>query len=153
MKSASANFMKWNDQRGGSLVEFAVIAPLLFVILFGIIEFGILFYDRAMITNASREAARAGIVYNFIPDSPPRISDAEIRQVVRDYCEDHLISFGEGSTLTIPIERTGNEAGDILTVTVNYPFRFLVFSNVLALIGGNVGGLVNLSAETIMRLE
>ena len=56
--------MKMRDESGGSLVEFAVIAPLLFVILFGIIEFGILLYDQAKITNASREGARAGIVFD-----------------------------------------------------------------------------------------
>lgn len=140
--------MRIKDQKGGSLVEFAIIAPLLFVIFFGIIEFGILLYDKALITNASREGARAGIVFS----TPQRISDAEITQVVTNYCEDHLISFGTSSISTI-LNRTGNEAGDILTVTVNYSFRFLVFSNVLALIGGNVGNLINLHAETVMRLE
>lgn len=141
--------MNQKNQKGLALVEFALVVPLLFVILFGIIEFGILIYDKAMITNASREGARAGIVFS----APNRISDDVIRQVVRDYCEAHLISFGAGATVTIPITRTGNNAGDSLTVTVDYPFRFLVFSNVLALIGGGVGNLVNLSAETVMRLE
>jgi hypothetical protein len=156
MKSASADFMKWNDQRGGSLVEFAIIAPLLFVILFGIIEFGILLYDQAMITNASREGARTGIVFNH----PNRITDANIEQVVRNYCEDNLISFETDSELSITVIREDedgnphlNAAGDPLTVRVIYPFHFLVFSNLLALIGGGMENLVNLSAETIMRLE
>ena len=52
------------DEQGGSLVEFAIVMPLLFVILFGIIDFGILLYDKAMITNASREGASAGIVFD-----------------------------------------------------------------------------------------
>ena len=142
--------MRIRDENGGSLIEFAIIAPLLFVVVFGIIEFGILLYDKAIITNASREGARAGIVFNY----PYRISDAEIRQVVRSYCETHLISFGPGSTLSIPDPvRTGNEAGDSLKVVVNYPFHFLAFSNLIALIGGDIGNSVNLHAETEMRLE
>jgi hypothetical protein len=142
--------MRMQDEKGTAVVEFAIVAPLLFLILFGIIEFGILLYDKAMITNASREAARAGIVFSY----PNRISDGEIRQVVTNYCENHLISFGAGSTLSIPDPiRTGNEAGDSLTVIVIYPFRFLVFSNLIALIGGDVENLLNLRAETIMRLE
>ena len=146
--------MNLKNQKGGSLVEFAIISPLLFVILFGIIEFGILIYDKAMITNASREGARAGIVYNFDTNSPVRISDAEIIQLVRDYCEEYLITFGTGQGLTIPPPvRSGNSAGDSLTVTVNYRFQFLVFSNVLALIGVGVDNLLNLSAVTVMRLE
>jgi hypothetical protein len=122
---------------------------LLFVILFGIIEFGILIFDKAMITNASREGARAGIVFSH----PNRISDAEIISKVREYCEDHLISFGDDSNLNIPIARTGNNPGDSLTVTVNYRFRFLVFSNVLALLGDGVGKFLDLRAVTVMRLE
>lgn len=142
--------MRIRDEKGIALVEFAVVSPLLFVILFGIIEFGILFYDKAMITNASREGARAGIVFS----QPGRISDDEIRQVVRNYCETHLISFDPGSTVSIPDPiRTGDEAGASLTVTVSYPFRFLVFSNLIALVGGDIGNTVTLSATTVMRLE
>ena len=51
-------------QRGAAAVEFAIIAPLLFTIIFGIIEFSLLFYDKAVITNASREGARFGIVFD-----------------------------------------------------------------------------------------
>ncbi|HKK00735.1 MAG TPA: TadE/TadG family type IV pilus assembly protein, partial [Desulfuromonadales bacterium] len=54
--------MKRRHERGASAVEFALVLPLLLVILFGIIEFGFILYDKAMITNASREGARAGIV-------------------------------------------------------------------------------------------
>jgi Flp pilus assembly protein TadG len=142
--------MVTRDENGTSVVEFAIIAPLLFVILFGIIEFGILLYDKAMLTNASREGARAGIVFR-----DPRPNDTEISSVVTSYCADHLISFGAGSTLGVNISRTGtgNEAGDSLTVNVTYPFRFLVFSNVIALLGGDLENLVNLDAETVMRLE
>lgn len=143
--------MIMRDEKGTALVEFAIVAPLLFVILFGIIEFGILLYDKAMITNASREGARAGIVFNH----PNRITDAEINAVVMNYCQDYLISFDSGSTLTVLISRTGTgvEPGDSLTVSLDYPFQFLVFSNLIALIGGSTGNLLNLHAETIMRLE
>jgi hypothetical protein len=44
------------------LVEFAIIVPLLITILFSVIEFGFMMYDQVVITNASREGARAGVV-------------------------------------------------------------------------------------------
>jgi len=139
----------FNNEHGGSLLEFALIMPLLFIILFGIIEFGILLYDKAMITNASREGARAGIVF-----SDPRTSDEEIIEVVRDYCANYLISFDESSTLIIPPpERSGNSAGSSLTVRVTYPFRFLVLSNLISLLGGDIESLLTLNAVTVMRLE
>lgn len=43
-------------------MEFALVLPVLLLILFGIIEFGLVMFDQAVITNASREGARAGIV-------------------------------------------------------------------------------------------
>ena len=53
---------KSSSQKGASAVEFALVLPLLMLITFGIIEFGMLMYNKQVITNASREGARAGIV-------------------------------------------------------------------------------------------
>ena len=141
------------EQEGAAATEFAIVLPLLLVLVFGIIEFSILLYDKAMITNASREGARAGIVFNFDPSGPTRITDEEIRTIVGRYCATHLISFGSGSTLAVPITRTGSQEGASLTVTVNYPYRFLVFSNLIALFGGDSTNPLNLRAVTVMRLE
>ena len=60
---------KSSSQKGASAVEFALILPLLMLILFGIIEFSLLMYNKAMITNASREGARRGIVYRVDPSN------------------------------------------------------------------------------------
>lgn len=48
--------------RAQSLVEFALISPLLFAIIFGIIEFGWLFNNHMSIHYATREGARVGAV-------------------------------------------------------------------------------------------
>jgi Flp pilus assembly protein TadG len=136
---------KISNQRGASAIEFAIVLPLLILMLFGIIEFGILLYDKAMITNASREGARTGIVYSY----PSRISDDEIWAVVRNYCEDHLITFGSG-TLQVPeITRSGDASGDVLTVRVRYKYDFLVIPSFIAELAGGI----NLLAETVMRME
>ena len=49
-------------QRGAALVEFALISSLLFLILFGIIEVGLLLGDQAQVGEAARQAARAAAV-------------------------------------------------------------------------------------------
>ncbi|MGH2458351.1 MAG: TadE/TadG family type IV pilus assembly protein, partial [Chloroflexota bacterium] len=46
------------QQRGQSLVEFALVAPLLFLIMLGIMEFGFMFERDVAITNAARSGAR-----------------------------------------------------------------------------------------------
>ena len=53
-------------QRGAALVEFALISGLLFLILFGIIEVGLILGDQAQVGAAAREAARAAAVGSTI---------------------------------------------------------------------------------------
>ena len=48
-------------QKGVAAVEFAIVLPFLVLLVFGTIEFGLMFYNKQVITNASREGARAGI--------------------------------------------------------------------------------------------
>jgi Flp pilus assembly pilin Flp len=47
---------------GAAAVEFALLLPLLVLLLFGIIQFGIAFNARIQATNAAREAARTAVV-------------------------------------------------------------------------------------------
>jgi Flp pilus assembly protein TadG len=49
---------------GGALLEFTVIMPLFFLIVFGIIEWGLIFFLQNNMVNASREAAREWAVQN-----------------------------------------------------------------------------------------
>jgi hypothetical protein len=109
------------------------------------VEFGLLFYNQQIITNASREAARAGIVAGS-----PRPTDGDIQGVVTNYAADHLITFGEASVPAIEInpagDRTGLLFGQNLTVRVSYNYGFLVLAN----FGFSP---INLRAETVMKLE
>jgi Flp pilus assembly protein TadG len=55
--------MRWltglrRDRRGGAAVEFAILAPVLFALLFGIVEMGRMFYVRQALEYATEQAAR-----------------------------------------------------------------------------------------------
>ena len=78
--------------RGVAAVEFALLLPLLLVITFGAIEFSLAWYDKAIITNASREAARAGIVY-----AVPQPTTAQITTVAQNYCQSYLLNLGKAA--------------------------------------------------------
>lgn len=53
------NFAKSRrDDRGAAAVEFAIVLPLLVVLVFGIIDFGRLFYAQITVTQAAREGSR-----------------------------------------------------------------------------------------------
>ncbi len=147
---------KLKSQRGASMVEFALILPLLLLLVFGIIEFGLLLYNKAIVTNASREGARAGIVFNANSDgdySP--FLEPYIQAVVTSYTANHLVTFDAIKTPTITAPPCGSRGSD-LTVTVTYPYTFLVFSNIAKLMGGGgtpFPGTITLSAVTVMRCE
>lgn len=119
-----------SNQRGAAAVEFAIILPLLVLLIFGTIEFSLLLFNKQVITNAAREGARAGIV-----SVNPRPTNEEIKTVIRDYCGDQLITFGSGGGLTIPDPspsyetRSAGGFGTELRVTVQYKYEFLVLAN------------------------
>ncbi len=135
------------DESGSAAVEFAVISVVLIAVLFGIIEFGILLFDKHVLTNASREGARAGVVMRV-----PRLSDAAIISKVNEYAQAHMISFGASSALTTTVtppeaSRSGAALfGTEMEVTVTYPYEFMVLS-------GFGLGPVSLTAKTRMRME
>jgi Flp pilus assembly protein TadG len=129
---------KLKGQRGGSALEFAILLPVLLLILLGIIDFGYVVFAKAVITNASREGARTGIVF-----SDPPLTNADIVQVVDDYCTNFIPS----ATVSTQVIRAGGAAGDPLTVRVNYLHNFLFLSNF------GVAGPIDLGAETVMRME
>jgi Flp pilus assembly protein TadG len=138
----------FRGERGGASVEFAIIAILLLTVVFGIIEFGILMFDKHVLTNASREGARAGIVM-----AQTRVSDAEIEQKVEDYAQKFMVTFGTANNPNTHVTRTWLtkvpptlEFGDELVVTVTYNFEFL-FLSIIGL------GEKTLIAETRMRME
>ncbi len=64
------------QQRGAALVEFALISTLLFLLLFGIVEVGLLLGDGAQVGAAAREAARAAAAGSTTGDAAIRGANA-----------------------------------------------------------------------------
>jgi len=138
-------FTRINNQNGASMVEFAIVLPVLLLLIFGMIEFSVMLYDKAMLTNASREGTRLGILYNY----PTRITEAEIRNTVDNYLQNNLISLGGASTWTTSLSGTCTAAGDPITVTVTYPYNFLVLPNFIT----SLSPTLTLGGTTTMRCE
>ena len=107
------------NQRGVAVVEFALILPILLILLVGTIDASLALYDKAVITNASREGARAGIVARS-----PSLTDAQIQQIVQNYLQGALVSLGSTSALPAVQIQKGIWNGDpTLQVTVRYTFQ------------------------------
>jgi Flp pilus assembly protein TadG len=140
-------------QKGTSAVELAIILPLLLVLVFGIVEWSLYLFNRHIITNASREGARYGALFNY----PNRFSPDEIREKVRDYASAHLVTFGTAD-LEInedpdpPLVSCTN-SGDSLEVIVRYDYTFLLFPLLVKWVAPQVPFVKEIRGTTAMRCE
>jgi len=119
----------YSTPRGAAAVEFALILPLLLLLVFGIINYGALMYDQSVITNAAREGARwaainasaasgSGCTNSF------SVTPADPCQVAYSYAYDRLISFnGVRSPQVSFLASSGFGTGAPQAVTVTYSYK------------------------------
>jgi len=135
--------MLTKNQKGGAIVEFAIVLPLLVLLVMGTVEFGLMYYNN---TNASREGARSGIVRNssWVNDND------KIKQIVKDYANSRLIDFNNTTLIDDDIfldPDTRGSFGDDFSVTITYDYGFLLPS---------IFGLETttpIRAKTLMKME
>lgn len=147
-------------ERGASAVEFAIVLPILALLLFGIVEFSVIMYDKALITNASREGARLGAVF-----SPNRPTCDQIYTAALQPYEQALITFGGGraighscsvqefqeasSTWNASASGSCSEPNDRLAVQTVFNYTFLALPDFLT----GITGPLTLRSTTVMRCE
>jgi Flp pilus assembly protein TadG len=127
-------------RQGVAAVEFALVAPLFFLLVFGMIEFGRAIMVQQILTNASREGARLAVLDSTTPTA------STVTSKVNTYLQNAGIS---GAAVTIdPTEPTSAANGDPVTVTVQ-----VSYNNVSWLPTPWFLGSKTLTAKTIMRRE
>ena len=82
------------QDRGASAVEFALVTPVLVILVFGIIAFGIVLAQQLSISNAARQAARAGVV-----DVSSQNSCGAIQTAIRNAAQ--TVNLGAGAATNI----------------------------------------------------
>lgn len=104
------------DEGGALIVEFALIVPILFFLVFGIVDFGRAYFTLNNLAAAVREGARYGAV---LPSPIPAWAPDSIKQRVINF----TYTFG-GVPLTKSQVAAGvDSASQNVTVTANYTFR------------------------------
>jgi Flp pilus assembly protein TadG len=120
-----------NGERGTSLAETTIVMGLVLALLFGVIDFGRAMYTYAFVAQLARQGARWAIVRGS-------------QCTLLDHCnatqsdiQNYVQSLSEGATTPSKIAATaawgscpaglsGNAPGCSVTVTVTYPFKFVM---------------------------
>lgn len=112
--------LRGRGDEGAALVEFAIIMPLLFLLIFGIIEFGWGFYQTLDVRHGARETARLAAV-NFNPDAEVS-GDNQAADIIVAGCA----RMDEDSDATVAISLPdGDQLGERAVVTVSKPLDTL----------------------------
>ena len=121
------------DEKGQNVVEFALVVPLLLLLVIGIAEFGRAWMTRNIMTGAAREAVRMYAVKDDIAAADARA--------------DNVLSSG-GLDLTKRTITPGN-SGDAVSYTISYDFPVVI----AGFIPGLNSSTIQLVSTTTMRRE
>jgi Flp pilus assembly protein TadG len=99
------------NERGQTMVEFALVVPILCVVLFGILQFGALYNDYVTLTDAARVGARRAAVSRLAPN-PSGAAEAATRGAAAGLTQ---------SKLQVAVSSTWKQ-GDPVKVSTTYPY-------------------------------
>lgn len=100
--------------RGAAAVEFGMVAPVLILIMMGVVEFGRLHWVRNSLEYAAEQTARWAIVNTAATD-----------EQIKVHAEAQFDGISAGDP-AVQIDRDTANGLNFLTVTVTYDFKFLV---------------------------
>jgi Flp pilus assembly protein TadG len=130
----------WRRDEGQALAEFALILPLLLLLVAGIIEFGRAWNIKQAVTDAAREGARYAVVQDdAVPDS----------FAVKTKIEERL-ALASIETSTISFSGPWRTAGE-MTVTVSTQYRMGFVGVLMQWLGGS--STITIATQATMRNE
>lgn len=134
------------NEKGQAMVEFALILPLLILLLCGIIDFGWIFGNQLILKNAGRDTART-MAINYEITKTDAINDATTLTTFQNRLG--AGSYLNNSNLVVNSTLSGTGAEQKVTVNATYPLPFLtpLLSSILQKTS------INITTETTMRLE
>ncbi len=128
--------------RAQGLVEFALVAPLFFLLLFGLIEGARLVYAYNTVNHAAQEAARVGVLADTSSINVVRDEAVSSAQPLTVYSGDVSVEVNSGSK-----SFSDRDIGDRLFVSVDYDFVPIV----LLVFGSNTP--IQVSGSTELMIE
>jgi Flp pilus assembly protein TadG len=115
------------DERGQAATELALVLPVFFLLLFGVIQFGILFKNYVTLTDAVRAGARTAAVSRLEEDKTA-VVEAAVRRSASGLDEPCTADSG----LCVTVNATEWEHGADVTVEAKYPYEINLLGFVAA---------------------
>lgn len=115
-----------NREDGQAMVEFAIVLPVLLLLVFGIIQCGILFNHSLTLTDAVRVGARQASVSRTLPPGTPASAAAAAEARVRSAASGSLNGAADPTVLVVTVTSTFEEGSDV-TVKATYPYEINIF--------------------------
>lgn len=132
---------------GQDLVEFALILPLLLVLLIAIVDFSLAFFSYNSIANGAREGARYGVIH---PDDAAGIQARALASAIGLDQAAVTVNVACADINAATIACTDANAATV-SVTASYDYH-LITGPMVRLFGASAG-VLNLRALATMRLE
>jgi Flp pilus assembly protein TadG len=129
-------------RKGQALAEFALILPVLFLLIAGIIEFGRAWNIKQVLTDASREGAR----YAVVQDKTMTIAGVQAKVNQR-----LALANISGATVSVTPAANFHAANSTMTVRVSAQYRMGWVGALLKWAGGS--NTITISSTTTMRNE
>lgn len=138
--------LRRNSERGTALMEAAFTIPILLLIAVGIFEFGRAYQFWQVLTNAAREAARYSTTPSATPGDAQAIAVNYMRNGGLTACDAGCVNVNRAVPFAV---------GTGTTVTISYPFQFIMLQPVSRLIssGSDIRNSLTMTATATMRNE
>lgn len=140
--------------RGQSLVEFAMVMPLLVILIFGIIDFGMGLRSYISLSNATREGARFAAVGNEAGAYPADCGGSAPTVVGRVCTTMEGLSLDNLDSVSVAYP-DGASPGNSVVVSADYTYQYITpLGDLLDFFSaGSFPDVIDLSTSTDMRLE
>ncbi len=122
-RGAATRIARWlRDEHGASMVEFAIVCPVLFALIFGIIDFGRALFLYNNLQDTARRAARLAAVQ--FPDPCAGVSVSLVQDSTRAWVREFNNNPARPADYAVNV--TCAAAGMVNVQIANYPFRSIV---------------------------
>lgn len=132
---------------GAELIEFALIFPILLLVVAGIVDFGFMFQRYEVVTNAAREGARLAVL--------PSYTEADVQQRIGNYLTSAGLTAAYPPPTVTPSTEilASGETVPVVTVILHYHSPFTFIGPIAGMVGGSGWTSVTLKAASVMRVE